>query len=113
MRLWLRGRNWLSSRITTFHIYLAMEKNELWEMTDEALLVEKKKLRNTKILHATIIGFLAGVVIFGVAAWSLSEDKQIGFLIPMLIPIAMIYRQLKKPKQNQELEEVLKARGLD
>jgi hypothetical protein len=90
-----------------------MEKRNLSALTDEQLLVEKKKLKKSKIFHATAIGFLAGILIFGVVSWSLSEEKRLGFFIPMLIPIFFIYKILKSPNTNTELEAVLKERGLD
>lgn len=82
-------------------------------MTDAELLVEKKKLRNSKIFHAVLIGFLGGVLIFGIASWIMSPKKQIGFFIPMLFPIFFIYKMIKNPKTNTELEDTLKERGLN
>jgi hypothetical protein len=90
-----------------------MEKKDLSELTDEELLIEKKKLKNSKIFHAVSIGFLAGILIFGVVSWSLSSEKHLGFLIPMLIPIAFIYKLVKNPNKNKDLEEVLKERDLN
>ncbi|MEQ8548064.1 MAG: hypothetical protein RIC03_09150 [Cyclobacteriaceae bacterium] len=90
-----------------------MEKKNLYELTDEELLLEKKKLKNSKIFYATSIGFLAGILIFGTVSWSLSSEKHIGFLIPMLIPISFIYGLLKSSKKNKDLEEVLKERHLN
>ena len=63
-----------------------MEKTNYAKLTDEELLVEKKKLKKSKLIHATLIGFLAGIAIFGIAAWSFSSKKQLGFLLPVLIP---------------------------
>jgi hypothetical protein len=90
-----------------------MEKKDLYKLTDEELLVEKKKLKNSKIFHAAYIGFLAGILIFGIVSWSLSSEKHFGFLIPMLIPVAFIYKLLKTPNKNKDLEEVLKERHLN
>jgi hypothetical protein len=90
-----------------------MEKKKFSEMTDEELLVEKKKLKNSNIFHATLIGFLAGILIFGVVSWSLSSEKHLGFLIPMLIPVAFIYRLVKNPNKNKDLEDALKERDLN
>ena len=90
-----------------------MEKKDLFGLTDEELLVEKNKLKKSKIFHATYIGFLAGILIFGVVSWSLSSEKHLGFLLPMLIPVVFIYRLLKNPGKNEDLEEVLKERGLN
>lgn len=82
-------------------------------MTDEELLVEKKILKNSKILHALSIGFLIGILVFGLVSWSMSSEKRFRFLIPMLIPIIFIYKLLKKPNKNKELEDLLKERGLN
>lgn len=90
-----------------------MEKKNLYKLTDEELLVEKEKLHKSKIFHAVYIGFLTGILIFGVVAWSLSSERHLGFLIPMLIPIAFIYRLVKNPDKSKVLEEVLKERGLN
>lgn len=90
-----------------------MDKKALSKLTDEELLIAKKKLKQSKIFHATSIGFLAGILIFGIVSWSLSSEKHWGFLIPMLIPITFIYRMLKNPKSNKDLEEVLKERHLN
>lgn len=86
--------------------------NDFSQMSDEQLLVEKKKLRNSKLMHALSIGFLAGIVAFGFVTWSLSPNRHIGFLIPMAFPVFMIYKLLKKPNPNQALEDLLIARGL-
>lgn len=90
-----------------------MEKKNFHELTDQELLVEKKKMKKSKIFAATAIGFLAGVFIFGMVGWFLSEEKRIGFFIPMLIPVFFIYKMIKNPNVNAELEEVLKQRNLD
>ncbi len=90
-----------------------MEKRDLYKLTDEELLVEKKKLIKSKLLHATSIGFLAGILIFGIVSWSLSSKKNLGFLIPMSIPIIFIYRLLKTRNKNKDLEDVLKERKLN
>jgi hypothetical protein len=90
-----------------------MEKIDLYKLTDEELIVEKKKLKKSKLLHATIIGFLAGILIFGFVSWSLSSEKRLGFVIPMLIPVVFIYKLLKAPNKNKDLEDVLKERGVN
>ena len=90
-----------------------MEKKDLYKLTDKELLVEKKKMMKSKLLHATSIGFLAGILIFGVVSWSLSSKKHVGFLIPMSIPVVFMYKLLKTPNKNKDLEDVLKERGLN
>jgi hypothetical protein len=90
-----------------------MEKKAPSKLTDDALLVEKSKLKKSKFYHAIYIGFLAGILIYGVVSWSLSSDKHWGFLIPLLIPVAFIYKMIKNSNKNSDLEAVLKERGLD
>lgn len=90
-----------------------MDKTEYSKLTDEELLDAKKKLKKSKIIHAALIGFLGGIVLFGVGAWSLSPNRQLGFLIPMLIPIFIIYRLAKSSKNKTALEDVLKDRNLN
>ncbi|WP_154858058.1 hypothetical protein [Cyclobacterium xiamenense] len=90
-----------------------MEKKDLYQLTDEELIVEKKKLNKSKIFNAAAIGFLGGILIFGIVSWSLSSDKNLGFFIPMVIPIVFIYRMLKGPNKTKDLEEVLKERNLN
>lgn len=90
-----------------------MEKKDLYQLTDEELLIEKKKLKKAKIISAVLIGFLAGILIFGVVSWSLSSEKRLGFFIPMLIPVFFIYKMLKNRNANKNLEEVLKERKID
>jgi cobalamin biosynthesis protein CobD/CbiB len=89
-----------------------METQDFTKLTDEELLVEKKKLKKSKIFFAGYIGFMIGILIFGVAAWSLSQERQLGFLLPMLIPISIIYKLVKNSKQNQPLEQALKQRNI-
>jgi hypothetical protein len=96
-----------------FHKYIDMKKKDLHDLTDEELLIKKKKLKSSKIMYATVIGFLAGILIFGIVSWSSSSKNHLGFLIPMFIPIYIIYSLVKNSKSNKNLEEVLKERHLN
>lgn len=90
-----------------------MESKDYSKLTDEELLLEKKKLKKNKIFFAFSIGFLAGILIFGAVSWSLSPNKHWGFLIPMAIPIVFIYNILKNRKSSAQLEAVLKDRQIN
>lgn len=81
-------------------------------MTDAALLSEYKKYKDSKIFYAFVIGFLAAILVFGVVAWVMSDTKNFGFFIPMLIPIIMIKNLLKRTHTHQALEKALKDRNL-
>ncbi|MEQ9266560.1 MAG: hypothetical protein RLN81_15125 [Balneolaceae bacterium] len=90
-----------------------MEKKDLSGLTDEELLNKKRKLKKSRVIHATLIGFLAGVLIFGVVSWGMSSKSNLGTLIPILIPIFFIYGLVKNSKKNKDLEEVLEERDLN
>lgn len=60
----------------------------------------QKKARNSKLFHAVWIGFLAGIMVFGIVAWSMTTDKKIGFLIPFFFPAFFMYKLFKKPPQK-------------
>lgn len=89
------------------------DRKDFSQLTDKELILEKKKLQKAKTWHAAYIGFLGGILGFGLVAWMISPEKHWGFLIPMLIPVVFIYKLVKNSKNNQELEEVLKERGLN
>ncbi len=90
-----------------------MEKKDLHKMTNDELLIEKQKMKKSKILSAIFIGFLFGIIAVGTFSWIISSKKNFAFWIPMLFPIYFIYKQLKKPNKYSELEELLKDRGLN
>ncbi len=85
-----------------------MEKRNLSELTDEQLLIEKKKLKKSKIINAAVIGFLGGIVIFGIVSAIIS--KKFVVLIPLLFPLYFIYRLVSNSKKNNELEVLLKEK---
>ncbi len=89
-----------------------MDKNDLYKLTDEALLEQKKKMMKSKLWYSLSIGFLSGILIFGVVSWLLSSEKRFGILFPILIPVFLIYKLVKTPNNNKELEAVLKERNL-
>lgn len=91
-----------------------MDKKVFSELSNEALIIEKKKLKKRKTFNALAIGFLAGIVLVGVVSWSLGSKKNlIAFLLPMLFPIYVIYRLVKNSKKDKDLELVLKERNLN
>ncbi|MBK8655166.1 MAG: FUSC family protein [Haliscomenobacter sp.] len=68
-----------------------MNRKERSEPTDPELLEEAKKRKASSILHAGLIGFMVGIVIYSAVknTWGLLT----------LIPLYFIYRLLKKPKK--------------
>ena len=82
-----------------------MDQKELAELTDQELLAEAKKMKSSAILHAVLIGFMVGVIIYSVAknTWGLLT----------LIPLFFIYRLTRKSKRNETLKQLLKERNLE
>lgn len=64
------------------------------ELMDEELLKDEKKLKNTKISYALLIGFLIGIVI-----WSVAKNTW-GFFT--LIPLFFIYKLVNNSKSPQD-----------
>ena len=81
-----------------------MNQKELAQLTDEELLEVAKNNKPSPILDAFFIGFLIGIVVYSVASntWG----------ILTIIPLYIIYRFLKKPKQYEALQKELKKRNL-
>ncbi|MBK8706190.1 MAG: FUSC family protein [Saprospiraceae bacterium] len=81
-----------------------MNEKELSELTDQELLEESKKMKSSSLIHAGLIGFMVGIIIYSAAknTW--------GFLT--LIPLFFIYRLSKKSKRNETLKKLLKERNL-
>lgn len=81
-----------------------MNQEELSQLTDEELLEAAKANKPSPLIDAFFIGFLAGIMVYSIAAnaW--------GFLT--LIPLYLIYLFLKKPKQYEALKKELKERNL-
>ena len=46
-----------------------MDKVDYSELSDEELLLERKKMKQSKQIHALLIGFLGGIVACGLTAW--------------------------------------------
>jgi hypothetical protein len=66
-------------------------------MSNEALKIEKKTLKKKKIINAVIIGFLAGVFFVGIFA--VLYKKNVFGIIPMLIPLFLIYKIVHNSKK--------------
>lgn len=88
-----------------------METKNLSELTDAELIVEKKKLKKSKIISATVIGFLAGIVFVGIASSIIVRNILV--IIPLLFPLYFIYNLVRNSKKNKELEVLIKERNLN
>lgn len=82
-----------------------MNAEEIAKLSDEALLARADENRPKPIWDAFFIGFLIGILFYGLFtnAW--------GFLA--VIPLSLIYLLLKKPKQYRLLQAEMKKRNLN
>lgn len=81
-----------------------MNKEELSQLSDEALLEEFGRIKPSPIFDAFFIGFLIGIIVFSVAVSSW------GFLT--LIPLFLVYLFLKKAKRHEALKREIEERNL-
>jgi len=81
-----------------------MDQKDLSQLTDEELLAEAKKMKSASIINAVFIGVMIGIIIYSIA------KNSFGFLT--LIPLFLAYKAFNNSKNNKELEELLKERGL-
>ncbi len=82
-----------------------MNQEKLSQLTDEQLLEMAKQNKPSPLIDAFFIGFLVGILVYTAAVntWG----------IVTLIPLYLIYRLLKKPKQFEALQNELKKRNLN
>jgi uncharacterized membrane protein len=82
-----------------------MQQKNPSELTDQELLQAAKKMKSASVMNAFLIGFLIGIVVYGIV--------KNGFGFFMLIPLFLIYKLVNNSKySNKELENVLKERNL-
>ena len=81
-----------------------MEQKELSELTDQELLEKAKKLKSSKIMHALLVGIMAGIIIYSAVNDTIS--------IFTFVPLFFIVKIVKDSKKNKALEELLKQRNL-
>jgi hypothetical protein len=81
-----------------------MNQQELSQLSDNELREEFRKITPSPMFDAFFIGFLLGIVVFGIAvsAW--------GFTL--LIPLFLIHLFLKKGKRYEALKKELALRNL-
>ena len=81
-----------------------MTKDELSRLSDQELITQAKKMKSASIVHAVLIGFMVGVILFSI--WK----NTVGLFT--LIPLFLIYKVFHKPEQYKALKEVLRERNL-
>ncbi len=81
-----------------------MNQDELVDLTDEALLQERKKVKLTNTANAVLIGIFIGIAIYS------AVNNGLGFAT--LFPLLFVYLAFKNGKKAQVLEKELNSRNL-
>jgi hypothetical protein len=82
-----------------------MTEEELSQLSDQEFLAYSKQRRSSAILHASLIGFSVGIIIYSIAnsTWGLVT----------LIPIFFVYRLTRGSNDTVAFNKELKRRGLN
>ncbi|WP_233265930.1 FUSC family protein [Formosa sp. L2A11] len=81
-----------------------LSKQELSRLTDQELLDKTKQVKSFAIINATLIGLMAGIIVYSVVKNTLG--------LVTLIPLFFIYKFVNRSKENKEIAQLLKDRGL-
>ena len=81
-----------------------MAEKDFSTLTDSELLAEAKRMKTRPITHATLIGFMVGVIVYSVAKNTLGLFS--------LIPLFIIYKLINSPGNDEALKEELAKRNL-
>ena len=82
-----------------------MEEQELSALSDDELRARARDMKSSEVVHAVLIGFMIGIIIFGIAYNAIA--------LSLLIPLFLIFKVFHKPERNRALKKVLAERGLD
>jgi len=80
------------------------------KLTPEELSAQEKKLKRSEILSAVLVGFLVGVMIFGIA------KNGFGFLyifIPVLLIVGIVKNSQTQKSNLKEIQAEIAARKND
>lgn len=82
-----------------------MDEQQLSALSDEELRARAKEMKSSEILHAVIIGFLIGIIVFSIVYDAIG--------VSILISLFLIFKVFHRPERNRALKRVLAERGLD
>ncbi|PUV26177.1 MULTISPECIES: FUSC family protein [Sphingobacterium] len=83
-----------------------MKDRELNELTDQELLERKKQQKSNKLINAVLVGFCAGVLIYGIVNKGITI-----FTFLLLVMGAWAFMRWKK--NDEALDDELKSRNLN
>ena len=82
-----------------------MDEQQLSALSDEELRARAKEMKSSETLHAVIIGFLIGIIVFSIVYDAIG--------VSILISLFLIFKVFHRPERNRALKRVLAERGLD
>lgn len=86
------------------------ENKDYAKLALEALLTERKKIKNKEIISAFAIGFLVGVMIYGIV------KNGIGFIyiaIPLILIIGIVRHAQKLKQELKQIQAAMKNKKND
>ena len=84
------------------------EQKDYSKLSIEELLAEEKKMKKNEITAAILIGFLFGIIIFGVAS---NGFGVIYTLLPLIMILAITKNSKKHKKNRQALSAAIAAKS--
>ena len=78
------------------------------KLTDEELSAAKKKIKNSELMSSVLIGFLAGIIIFGVA---MNGFGFVYVVIPVVLILGIIKHSNKQKSNLKRIQEELDSRN--
>ena len=85
-----------------------MKTENLTEFRDQELLQKLKKVKNNKIIDATIIGFTVGIAIYG----AVRNGFEFFTFFPLILAYIIVRNSTNNKILEKEIQKELKSRNL-
>nr|WP_321452582.1 hypothetical protein [uncultured Carboxylicivirga sp.] len=85
-----------------------MKTEDLTELSDQKLLQKLKKIKNNKIIDATIIGITIGVTIYG----TVKNGFEFFTFFPLILAYIVVRNSTNNKILEKEIQKELKSRNL-
>jgi hypothetical protein len=85
-----------------------MKTENLSELNDQELLRKLKKIRNNRIIDATIIGFTIGIAIYG----TVKNGFEFFTFFPLILAYIVVRNSTNNSILEREMQKELKSRNL-
>ena len=85
-----------------------MKTENLTGLSDQELLQKIKKMKNNKIIDATIIGFTIGIAIYGI----MKNGFEFFTFFPLILAYIVVRNSANNKILEKEIQKELKSRNL-